>query len=540
MTATQPLPPPTPRRPGLPKWIDPLFALFGAALLVYVVSRYPLATIAGACRTLGPWVAIVFILPLGWQASGAAAVCVLFDGRIPWRKVFWSRLAAEAYNSLFFTVGGEPFRVRFLSRFVASDEVVAVLIRDRVLEMTSGYFVSAIFLFVGLRHYALPTAMRVSLTVYVVITSSLALAGTALVITQLPARLGGVILRALGGSSRVHPARVPTRTVLAVLPFYALSRALGVLEIGVLLRLLTGRFDLAEAGFFDGALNAAGAISFFVPGGLGAFEGTSVLLFRIFGLGGATGVVFGLVRRARMLLISVVGVVLHWVGRHAMDASRDASAPGAPQPRTSGRWSSALRRHAYTLLRAPRAIGRPQAAEEWDSEYGAGKWRKLDSAAQVGHYAVIAGYVSQLFPSPPTIVDIGCGHGRLHQLLGRSHYRSYVGVDLSAAAIDQASPATCEKTRFEVGDFTTWSPDRRYDVIIFNESIYYAVDPLAQLARYAGYLNDGGVLVLSMVRSAMNAGIARKIRRRFVTMHSSVIRNEHGETWEVSVLRRQA
>ncbi|HEX9105478.1 MAG TPA: methyltransferase domain-containing protein, partial [Polyangia bacterium] len=478
----------------------------------------------------GPWVAVVFVLPLGWHASGAAAVCVLLDGRIPWRKVLWARLAAEAYNSLLFSVGGEPFRVRFLSRFVATDEVMGALIRDRVFDMTSGYLVSALFLFVGLHRYTLPTALRLSLGLYAAITLALAFAGAAMVVTPLPARLGGVILRALGGATTQLPARLPARTVAAVLPFYLVSRALGVLEIGVLVRLLAGRFDLAEAGFFDGVLNAAGAISFFVPGALGAFEGTSVLLFRIFGLGGAQGVVFGLVRRARMIVISVAGVGLHWLGRKAMGA---AAAPASP----SSGWTRALRRHAYTLLHAPRGIGRPQAAAEWDREYGEGKWRKLDSAAQLGHYAVIAGYVSELFPTPPSIVDVGCGHGRLHRLLRRAGYRRYVGLDLSAAAIAEAAAAACDDARFEVADFTAWQPDGRYDVVIFNESIYYAPDPLAQLARYAGCLNEGGVLVLSIVQSSMNAGIAQRIRKRHPALHSSLIRNEDGETWEVSVIR---
>jgi hypothetical protein len=520
--------PPAPRRfrlPRLPKWIDTVFAGLGAALLVYVVARYPLGTIAAACRQLGPWVVLVFLLPLGWHASGAGAVWLLLGRRIPWRKIVWARLAAEAYNSLFFSVGGEPFRVRFLSRFVPTDEVLAVLIRDRALDMTSGYFVSAAFLFLGLRHYTLPIAMRVSLDIYVAVTFTLAIAGTALVTTQLPARVGAVILKALGGSSATAQARVPARTVLAVLPFYIVSRALGVLEIGVLLRLLGGAFDLGQAGFFDGVLNAAGAISFFVPGGLGAFEGTSVLLFKVLGLGGPQGVVFGLVRRARMLLISVAGVALHWLGRRTID-----------QPASAG-WSRALRRHAYTLFRAPFAVGRPQAVAEWESEYGAGKWRKLDSPAQLGHYAVIAGYVSYLFPEAPSIVDVGCGHGRLHQLLRRSSFASYVGLDLSATAIEEAAASACAKSRFEVADFTTWIPSRPCDVIIFNESIYYAPDPIAQLTRYGGQLTDGGVMVLSMVQSSMNAGIARRIRRCFRTMHSSVIRNEHGETWVVSVIR---
>jgi hypothetical protein len=534
--AAQPDPPPPPPRrrfrlPRVPKWIDSAVAVAGLALLCWVVSRYPLAAIASACRAMGPSVALVFLLPLGWHASGAAAVWVLLGRRMAWRKVFWARLAAEAYNSLFFSVGGEPFRVRFLSRFVPTDEVVAALIRDRVLDMTSGWFVSAGFIFVGVHRYQLPTVLAVSLTVYAAVTAALAIAGTALVVTQLPARVGRVILRALGGSAKELGAAMPWRTVLTVLPFYVASRALGVLEIGVLLRLLGGGAGVAQAGFFDGVLNAAGAVSFFVPGALGAFEGTSVLLFKLLGLGGAQGVVFGLVRRARMILISVAGVALHWLGRHAL-------VPSPAQP-SADTWSRKLRRHAYTVWRAPRGIGRPQAAAEWDREYGDGTWRLLDSTEQIGHYALIAAYVSQLFvSSPPSIVDVGCGHGRLYHFLRRSPYRNYVGLDLSATAIaEAAATSSCENARFEVADFTTWKPAGRHDVIIFNESIYYARDPIAQLERYAEHLSNGGVFVLSIMQSSMNAGIARRIRNRFPILHCSTIRNEHGETWQVLVIR---
>lgn len=75
--------PPAPRRfrlQRLPKWIDTVFAGIGAALLVYVVACYPLGTIAAACRQLGPWVVLVFLLPLEWHASGAVAVWLSGSG----------------------------------------------------------------------------------------------------------------------------------------------------------------------------------------------------------------------------------------------------------------------------------------------------------------------------------------------------------------------------------------------------------------------------------------------------------------------------
>lgn len=309
----------------IPKWVDSAFALAGLAALVYVVSRYPLAEIVGDCRRLGPLVALAFVLPLGWQLSGATAVYVLLARKVPWNKVVWARYAADAYNALFFSVGGEPFRVRFLSRFVATDEVLAALLRDRMLDMVSGYLVSAVFLFLGLRRHPLAPAVGAALYAYAGVTFALGVAGALLVSSRLPSRFGAFVLRALGGSADRPLTRLPARTLAAVTPFYLVSRALGVLENGVLIWLLSGRFDLAMAGFFDGVLNAAGAVSFFVPGSLGVFEGTSVYLFELFGLGGPQGVVFGLVRRARMLLINAVGVALHWLGRSSTATPETAS-----------------------------------------------------------------------------------------------------------------------------------------------------------------------------------------------------------------------
>src|SRR5881394_3676594 len=87
---------PTPKRRRfarlrIPKWVDSAFALCGVAALVYVVSGYPLATIVDECRRLGTLVALVFVLPLGWQVSGATAVYVLLDRRVPWKKIVWAR-----------------------------------------------------------------------------------------------------------------------------------------------------------------------------------------------------------------------------------------------------------------------------------------------------------------------------------------------------------------------------------------------------------------------------------------------------------------
>lgn len=202
-------------------------------------------------------------------------------------------------------------------------------------------------------------------------------------------------------------------------------------------------------------------------------------------------------------------------------------------PRT---WRRTLRRWWYTLVDAPRALGRPQTIGEWDAQYHAGGWTGLESGAQVAHYAAIVGYVQHLYPEGASVVDVGCGHGVLFRQLRWLPLRSYVGFDLSATAIAQAAPLVDERARFEVGNFETWSAHERPDVIIFNESIAYTRRPLAVLERYVGMLAEGGCFIVSTTMNSMNRVITRRIRRRFGAAHTTRVENEHGERWEINVL----
>jgi len=306
------------------RWLDRLFLAVGLGLMVWVVARQPLGALAQACAKLGPGVAVTLVVALGWHSCYAAAQRILYAGRIRWRTLLWARLAAEGYNSLFVGVGGEPFRIRYLSRFVPSGEVAATVIRDRVLDPSIGYVFSAAFLIVGSARFALPAALRGSLLVYAGVTSILGLAGMLLVLTPLPGRIGGAILRALGRPPTESPQPLPLGTLLRLLPWYVGGKVLGLVEIAVLLWILGLDHSVARVGFIDGALNAAGTLAFPLPQAVGVYEGTSLYLFELFGFPGPAGVAFGLVRRARMLVISFTGVALHWLGRDWADENETA------------------------------------------------------------------------------------------------------------------------------------------------------------------------------------------------------------------------
>jgi len=181
--------------------------------------------------------------------------------------------------------------------------------------------------------------------------------------------------------------------------------------------------------------------------------------------------------------------------------------------------------------------GRPVPRETWDRQYRAGAWESLDSIDEFAHYMVIAGYVHYLFESP-TILDVGCGQGRLVELLAAFSVKSYLGIDLSTEAIKQAQLREQHHTRFRVADLNEWNPTRRFSVIVFCESLNYAVHPVSTLLRYARTLERNGAIIVSLYRHRNHGRIWKNAERHFRTADSTTVINHKGQTWDIRVLRQ--
>ena len=70
---------------------------------------------------------------------------------------------------------------------------------------------------------------------------------------------------------------------------------------------------------------------------------------------------------------------------------------------------------------------------------------------------------SMLFPRG-TVLDLACGTGRVANRLIDIGF-AYTGVDISPLAIDEARN-TCPRGEFFVGDIISFSPERRYDLVL--------------------------------------------------------------------------
>jgi 2-polyprenyl-3-methyl-5-hydroxy-6-metoxy-1,4-benzoquinol methylase len=143
----------------------------------------------------------------------------------------------------------------------------------------------------------------------------------------------------------------------------------------------------------------------------------------------------------------------------------------------------------------------PQGIKQrvWDREYRRNMWQFRDHTAGDCVYPHLESHTHH-----GSILDLGCGSGNTATELSDAAYASYLGVDISEAALEKASTRTKEsgreeKNRFARADFLEWQPpSEQFDVILFRESMYHV--PLNKvktvLDRYSKHLKNGGVFIV--------------------------------------------
>jgi cyclopropane fatty-acyl-phospholipid synthase-like methyltransferase len=135
----------------------------------------------------------------------------------------------------------------------------------------------------------------------------------------------------------------------------------------------------------------------------------------------------------------------------------------------------------------------------WDQEFSSGKWNFIDNTAGDCVYSHL-----DRFAANKSVLDLGCGPGNTANEMAPG-YQKYLGVDISEEALAKGRRRTEANGRagmnsFERGDFLSYVPPQKFDVILFREAMYHV--PLGKvketLDRYSKYLKDGGVFIVRM------------------------------------------
>ena len=184
------------------------------------------------------------------------------------------------------------------------------------------------------------------------------------------------------------------------------------------------------------------------------------------------------------------------------------------------RWVRTLARRAVYATPARRLLpqrGKAQSTQAyWDRELAGGKAAYLGGTVSVEcRNALTLALVRMTAPEARSILDVACAGGTLGTAPGSEPY-TYVGTDISQYAVDQARKRAPARL-FHCADLKTYVPGQAFDVICFNEVLYYLTpeENLAQLIRYSASLSERGVFVVGMKNDPKSTAIFRVLEEHF-------------------------
>ncbi len=165
---------------------------------------------------------------------------------------------------------------------------------------------------------------------------------------------------------------------------------------------------------------------------------------------------------------------------------------------------------------------------KWELEYLIGTWKFLDSSMEAARYEVIIGFMKQYCHAMPSILEMGCGEGLLQSKMKDFEYSSVTGVDLSNIAIRKAIARKFNHSTYQVANMDSWTSDKKFDVIIFNESIYFSKDPVALMGKYSQWLRDDGRMIVSIYIMDPTQIVVDNILAAYQPLAFQEVRNEMG------------
>jgi uncharacterized membrane protein YbhN (UPF0104 family) len=297
------------------RWLLRGWQVLGLGLFVYVLRRQPLGSIGDAVIAMGPIMLAAPALGLVWLATRTSALARLLDGKIPWRELFVARLVGDGYNAVVPMAGvaGEPFKLERLRQYIGLDDALTGLVRDRLIDNALGLLYSAGCIAVALPAFVLPAPGPHALATYSIVAMVVGLVLLAVMVTRLPGRLGAMVGRWFGATTR-DPAPLPLPVARDVVGWFLATRLLQTCETALLLHAIGVDGALRTVLLVDGALNAAGFLGFMLPQGLGVVEGTAVFLLTALGAAPAAATAFALTRRGRVFAVSLLGIATHVAG----------------------------------------------------------------------------------------------------------------------------------------------------------------------------------------------------------------------------------
>ncbi len=304
-------------RPGQRKLlVHAAFGVVGAGALALLVRSVGPATLLSILRASARWVPVLFALDALRVVAEAVATWSLSERvrrRVPVPEVARIHLVAYAVAATMPAgrAAAEAVKAAMLSRFIGGPEAAAVATANQTSSMLGSALgalpcVAAALLLTGLSPLTLSFAGFVALTM---------VGFTALQVACRRGGLGGALLRrvtrmeqatqAFEDALKQIPVVPPVATLAAVF-----SRAVVVVELGVVLFALGGRHGIGHALIAFGVSLVGGTVGDLVPGQLGATDGAFALAAPFLGLALVDGIAISVLLHVVQAVWAVIGWTL--------------------------------------------------------------------------------------------------------------------------------------------------------------------------------------------------------------------------------------
>ena len=297
-----------------------IFYLLGATLLLFLVLRLPFGDILEVINVVGPEIIWLLLFPVVWAFPYAMTLMVLLDNQISFRDALYTQVSGDGFNGItpFLGMGGEPFKAKHLSRFVPLAQSSKAIVQSRLIHALSGVLLTVVVLLICLLIIDLSSLPGVKLGMWLV--TIIMTVVTALLIwltmSKAPTHFTGFILTRfkLIEEFRHDPL---TWSKLGLATFYRLlGRGGRFLELYLIFMVLDIIPKFVDVILVQGMVLATVSLFFFVPQGLGVNEAGIATALDIAGYSAAIGVVFGLIRRARIVVYTLLGLIVYAIGTY--------------------------------------------------------------------------------------------------------------------------------------------------------------------------------------------------------------------------------
>jgi len=295
-----------------------LFYMFGVSILLLLIARLPFSDVLEAIQVVGPEVIWLLFLPAIWVIPYAMTIRVLLDYRVTVRDALYTQISGDAFNSItpLLGMGGEPYKAKHLSRFVPLEDSSRAIVQSRLIHALSGVLFTGVVLLITVFVADLSRLPGLSFALSIVSLIMFTVSGLLLWVTmsRVPSKLTGLILSKFKIIEDFRHDRLPWSTLIIAMSYKIGGRIGKFLELYVIFIVLGIMPGFADVVLVEAMIMASVSLFFFIPQGLGVNEAGIVTAFTVAGYAAATGVAFGLIRRARMVVYALFGLVVYLVG----------------------------------------------------------------------------------------------------------------------------------------------------------------------------------------------------------------------------------